>query len=334
MECCAAPGLKRRRLAAHPAFPAVAVVNTLLPIFLIIGLGAALTAGGAMSAEFRRGLNWLSYWIGLPCLLFASVCHVDRLTNRPLRIFGVLLAGTLAAGAVAWVVSRMLRLPRISVGTFIQAAFRGNLALLALPVTIYAFSTPDAAESATSVVPVVALAIAPLMILYNIFAAIVLLASQDGADRPTMRRILRLLALHPLVLAIGAGLLVAWLNVPLPGFLFETIRTVGGIAVPTALLGIGGTLVASEVRDHVRPALAGALIKVVITPLAGVLLARALHFAPVDVKIIGILLAAPTAAVSFVMAQQMRGDAALASSMVVLTTLLSAGSLGVVLAML
>lgn len=312
----------------------MAILNTLAPVFLMIGLGAALTAKGWLSGDFLRGLNRLSYWIGLPCLLFASVCRLPTIDDRPLRIFGVLLAGTLVAGLVAWLATLALRLPRIARGTFVQGAFRGNLALLALPITVYAFSQPDALEPAETVVPVVALAIAPLMILYNVFAAIVLLASQHGAERTSTRAFVRQLLLHPLVLAIVSGLLVALAGVPLPDFLFATIHTIGGLAIPTALFAIGGTLVVSPVHNHLRPALVGAFIKVAVTPVAGVALARALHYPPVDIRIIGILLAAPTAAASFIMASQMKGDAGLASSMVVLTTLLSAGSLALVLATL
>ena len=159
------------------------VVESLLPVFLIIGLGAALAAGGKLRADMLKGFNWLAYWVGLPCLLFASVGQTEDITGRPLRIFGVLLAATLATGGIAWVAARLLGLPRSVIGTFVQGAFRGNLTLLGLPVAIFAFGQ--------AVVPVVALAIAPMMILYNIFAAFVLLASQEGADRTSKRAFAR-----------------------------------------------------------------------------------------------------------------------------------------------
>jgi predicted permease len=273
-----------------------------------------------------RGFNWLAYWVGLPCLLFASVSQTEDITGRPLHLFGVLLVATIASGVVAWIVARLLRLPRAAIGTFVQAAFRGNLTLLALPVAIFAFGP--------AVVPVVALAIAPMMILYNIFAAFVLLASQEGADRTSKRAFVRQLMLNPLVLSILAGLLAGQAGLALPGFLDATIRTLGAVAIPVALLGIGGTLVLSPVRAHAIPAVVGSLIKVAVTPVVGLLLARALGYSGEDVRILGVLLAAPTAAASFLMAAQMKGDAALASSMVVLSTLMSAGSLSIVLLVL
>ncbi len=306
------------------------VLNTLLPVFLIIGLGAVLTASGWLATEFLQGLNRLVYWIALPCLLFVSVGQAQELTVRPLWIFGVSLAATVVAGVTAWIAARLLHLPRAAIGTFVQGAFRGNLSLLALPVSVYAFGT--------AVLPVVALAIAPLMVLYNVFAAAVLLASQDGPDRTTIRAFVRRLALHPLVLAILAGLvadlLAAKTGLQAPAFLITTIHTIGELAIPLALLGIGGTLVLSPVRRHALPATVASLIKVAVTPLVGIALARACGLAVADVRIVGVMLAAPTAAASFVMAAQMKGDAGLASSMVVFTTLLSAASLGLVLAVL
>jgi len=321
----AAPELSFNPPSLHPA-RAVAVVETLLPVFLIIALGAVLTKTRWLDPAFLQGLNRFAYWIALPCLLFESVGRAREITDRPLRLFLVLLAATLTAGLVAWIAARALRLPRAAIGTFVQGAFRGNLALMALPVTIIACGE--------DVVPVVALAIAPLMILYNVFAAAVLLASQDGADRTSKRAFVRQLLLHPLVLAILAGLITAETGLPVPAFLHAAIGTVGNMAVPVALLGIGGTLVLSPVHSHAVPATTAALIKVGVTPLAGLALARSLHFSAEDVRLIGIALASPTAAASFVMAAQMKGDAGLASSTVVVSTLLSVVSFGVVLAVL
>ena len=46
------------------------IINTLLPVFLIIALGALLRKTKFVSAEFVAGLNRLVYWVALPCLLF------------------------------------------------------------------------------------------------------------------------------------------------------------------------------------------------------------------------------------------------------------------------
>jgi malate permease and related proteins len=312
----------------------VAVLDSLLPVFLIVGLGAMLTRFRWLEPALARELNRIAYWIGMPGLLFASVCRIENVSDRPLEIFLVLLAATLAIAALAFGCARWLKMPAASVGTFMQAAFRGNLAFLALPVTVYAFSGADSPESASSVAPVVALAIAPLMIIYNLLAAVVLIVSQHGVRRQTLAPLTRQLLLNPLVLATAAGLGVSTLRMPVPDFLFESIRTVGGLAIPAALLGVGCTMATNRVGTQLRPALVGALLKVVAAPLIGIALARAAGFSPVDMKIVGILLAAPTAAASFIMAQQLKGDAALASSMVVLTTLCSAVSLGMVLSVL
>lgn len=308
------------RLHARP----VVVLDALLPVFLIIALGAVLTKTGWLAPDLLRGLTRLAYWVGLPCLLFESVGQTQEFTNRPLRLFGVLLAATLITGVLAWIVARALRLPRTATGTFVQGAFRGNLAMLALPVVVSAFG----AET----VPDVALAIAPLMIIYNLVAAAALLASQHGNDRTSLQKFTVQLMLNPLVLAILAGLLAAQVGLTLPRFLDHTLHLLGAFAIPIALFGIGGTLVLSPVRTHLRATVAATALKVVFAPLAGIALARMLHFPAEDIQLIGVLLAAPTAAMSFVLAAQMKGDAALASSMVVFSTLASAAALGLVLA--
>ncbi len=46
------------------------VFNTILPVFVIIALGALLRRFGFISADFARGLTRLVYWVALPAFLF------------------------------------------------------------------------------------------------------------------------------------------------------------------------------------------------------------------------------------------------------------------------
>lgn len=307
----------------------MAIIESLLPVFLLIGLGAALTAGGFFSNELLQNLNRVAYWVGMPGLMFASVSEAQLAAGRSMQISLVLILATIAGLLVAWLVARVSRLPAISIGTLMQAGFRGNLAFIGLPLTIYVFSRPDAPASAAEMAPVVALAIAPVMITYNVLGVAVLIASHHRLTPESLTLFVRQVLTNPLVLSIAAGLICARAGWQVPGAINTTIKTIGGLAIPAALFGVGGKLVTAPIRARLGPAISGALLKVGFVPLAGFLIGRLLGLPPVDVGVAVLLCATPTAAAAFIMTTQLRGDAELASSIIALSTIGSAASLAV-----
>lgn len=312
----------------------MAIVASLLPVFLLIGLGAALTTGGFFSREVLQNLNRVAYWVGMPGLMFASVSEAQLAAGRSLNISLVLILATMAGLLAALIVARVLRLPPTSIGTLMQAGFRGNLAFIGLPLTIYVFSHPDAPASVEEMAPVVALAIAPVMITYNVLGVAVLIASHHRLTRESMALFVRQVLTNPLVLSIAAGLVCARAGWHVPGFLNTTIKTIGGLAIPAALFGVGGTLVAAPIRARFGAATSGALLKVGLVPLAGFFMGRLLNLPPLDAAVATMLCATPTAAAAFIMTSQLRGDSELASSIIALSTIGSAASLAVAIALI
>ncbi|MGF1479594.1 MAG: AEC family transporter [Cyanophyceae cyanobacterium] len=311
------------------------VINTLAPVFLIILLGAVLQRTKFLSPQLTRESNRLVYWVGLPCLLFNQTAQAELASDSALRISLVLVAGMVSCIAVAYSLSRLLRLPGPSEGAFVQAAFRGNLAFIGLPVVSYALShapatSTIAALSEEQLQSLAVLSFAPLVPLYNAAAVLVLIAG-NGRAQHSWVSLLRSVVTNPLLIACGLGLSWSLAGLALPLWLSLTCRTVGQMSLPLALLGVGVSLVTTEVRGQVSLAGLAALLKVALAPLVGVLVSRWLGLSPLEQTIALLYLACPTAIASYIMAQQLGGDDALASSTIVLSTLLSAVALATVL---
>src|SRR5690606_4317595 len=51
----------------------VAIIEILAPVFVIIGLGWGLTRTGFLGPQALGDLNRLTYWIGLPAMLFYRI---------------------------------------------------------------------------------------------------------------------------------------------------------------------------------------------------------------------------------------------------------------------
>jgi predicted permease len=115
-------------------------------------------------------------------------------------------------------------------------------------------------------------------------------------------------------------------------YLSRSLGALGRAALPLILISIGSSLVFEPLRGAASPSLVASLIKVVITPMFGFLLAGLFDLSSTERMIAILYLAAPAAGMSYVMAEVMGNDGPLASRIVALSTLLSGISLPIVIA--
>lgn len=305
------------------------VVNSLLPVFLMIGLGKALCRTALFPGETSRNLNRLTYWIALPALLLDRITGAVFDAGQVWRLTGLLVLATLLSALLAWVVSCTLRLPRQARGAFIQGSARANNAFVGLPVILYALSEHGPAVEALATV-----SLAPAIVFYNVFSVSVLLAySEKDGLRPAVaaRLYLKQLITNPLILSCVIGLVLNRAGMQFPVAIQRSLATLGNAALALALLSIGSTLSFKGLGERIGLTSVAASIKVFAQPLIGLGLALLWAVPAVERQILLIYLACPTAVVSFVMADMFGSDRDLAAHIIVLTTLLSALSLLMIL---
>jgi predicted permease len=302
------------------------ILETLAPLALLIALGSALAHIKFLGATFIADLNKLAFWVALPALIFTSAGQEMGGGMHLWRLVAVMIVATLLISLLAWGATFALRMPGHSRGTFVQSAFRGNLAYIGVPVLANCFTgttVPNGSAALTTAVVVMVLTMA----FYNILAVIVLQASQHARQKTSWQQMTRSIATNPLLISGLLGLAVPLLHVHLPMVLDKVLQSLGGAAIPLALLCIGGSLVMAPMRGKSFSIVAAALMKVAVLPILILLLAHLAGLNPEERRIVVVLGACPTAAAAFVMAQQMGGDEALASGSIALSTVLSALSL-------
>jgi malate permease and related proteins len=306
------------------------VVNALVPVFVIIALGAWLQRREFVSAGFFREANRVTYWLGLPALLFsqlvASLRDAAGAEMLLAAMFGATALALMAGYAVAW----LMRVPGTVMGTFVQGAMRGNLAFVGLPIV---FALPDVAVlDGLSLHAAAVIAVAPTMVLYNVTAVIVLVLSQHAPGARMIWPVVRQLAVTPPLLATLAGIGFVLLGWSLPPAVAKTLGALGEMALPLGLLSVGGALASARVGDAWRTPLACALLKGWAGPLLGWVAARACGLGAVETSLVMILTASPTAIVSYTMAVELKGDEKLASATIALSVLTSLTALVAVVA--
>lgn len=305
------------------------ILNSIAPIFLLIALGKILHKSGFLPEVFFKSLNRFVYWFALPAMLISNISSATLELNTIYRIIGLFGLGTLGALGFAWCVSRILRLPAPSTGSFIQGSFRGNGAFVGLPVIIYTLSGLDPlVESLGTVV------LAPVVVTFNVLSVIVLLhySKDKHSTGESASTFLMQLIKNPLLMSCIIGIMLNLLGFRLPLFLDRSFEALGKSGLPLVLMSIGAGLSFEPLKGAASPSLIASLIKVVIAPGLGFLLSGLFDLSITERMVAIFYLGCPAAGMSYVMADVMGNDATLASRIIALSTLLSGITIPIIIA--
>ncbi|MGE5310852.1 MAG: AEC family transporter, partial [Nitrospirota bacterium] len=121
----------------------------------------------------------------------------------------------------------------------------------------------------------------------------------------------------------AAGIIFSIARWPLPTVVDRSLKILSDMALPLALLVIGTSLSFGQFRRHLCPVIAVTLSKLILLPATGLALVHLFGLSKGDSLPALILLASPTATVSYVMAREMAGDPDLATAAISVTTLAS-----------
>ncbi len=308
------------------------VLNTLLPVFLVIALGYVLAQRRFLSENVLTELNRLLFRICLPALIVSKLAAASTIPPGTGSILIVFSLSTLVVIALGLLAARILRLEHRQTGTFVQAVFRGNLAYTGIPLILFALQgrSPDVV---TSTMAQTLFVFAPTMLLYNGAAVILLSREKDTPLAANLSAMLVKVSKNPLIIASVIGVLLFFIPLEMPRFVMNSLELTGQMAAPAALLCVGGSMAYVSMEGRFRSATVASLLKVVAVPCVSALIALGFDMSETSRLVLLILSACPTAVASYIMAKEMNGDEALASGAIILSTVLSMPVLAVILAL-
>lgn len=304
----------------------IETIAIVLPVFLVIGLGTLLNQLKMLDESFLYQTNKLVYVVFLPILLFYKIGKADFTSffNAPLVIGSSLV---IALGFIlSYSYAGWRRYPAPVRGSFSQGSFRGNLAYIGLAICLNAYG-----ENGLTSAGILMGFLVPVL---NLFAILALLLPQQQENQGKIPNWLSQLALNPLIIASFLGIIWSFWKLPIPLILDRSLNITAGLALPLALLAIGGSFSLKRIKGDLKRAGLASFIKLLLLPFFALLFLYPMGVNGNDLGI-GILMAGtPAATATYIMAHQMKGDAELAGSIVMLSTLASACSYTILLLLL
>lgn len=287
-----------------------------LPVFLVIGLGFSLRGTGLMAGSFLSQLNRLVYFVALPLMFFHKIAQADFSASfNPRLLFGVFTIILLIC-CLVYIYTGLRNYPAPVRGAFSQASFRGNLVYVALPIIYNAYG-----ETGFAVAGILIGFMTPLV---NFLSIVVLLLPQQKSNRDMRASFwVHQILLNPLIIASFLGIIWSFFNLPIPLVLDKTLDIISGMAMPLALIVIGASFSFEELSGEVGISFSVTVVKLVLMPaLAGGLLLL-LGVRGIELGVGVLLTGAPAASAAYILAQQLKSDGDLTSSIIMFSTLLS-----------
>ena len=168
---------------------------------------------------------------------------------------------------------------------------------------------------------------------YNVLAVIVLTVPKHQG-KIKFKSIIADIIFNPLILAVIIALPFSFFKIRLPEMFISTGNYFADLALPLALVGIGGSLNMENLKRASTLAFFSSIIKIVILPLILTFTAIFLGYRNDDLGIMFIVFACPTAIASFVMADVMGANSKLAGNIIMITTLGSVFTIAIGILML
>ena len=293
------------------------IVTTIIPIFVIIVLGWLARVYGFIRPEFLQQANRLVFYLAIPAMVFRSISKTSLTGQFDGMVVTLSMLAVCVVFFCAWILGNIAHVHRSQRGTFIQNSFHGNMGYIGLAVSFYYLGREGFVRAS--------ILAGFMMILQNLLAVIALQIfseNNSGARRGGVL-VLKILG-NPIILSALAGILVSMTGIPVPLVLGRCLDILSDLALPLALLIIGASLSFDLVQSRLIPILSAGVMKLILLPGIGYLMYRICDVAVAAYLPGIILLASPTATVTYVMAKEMKGDSELAVATISVSTLLSA----------
>ncbi|WP_299689164.1 AEC family transporter [uncultured Vibrio sp.] len=285
------------------------------PICLMLFLGVIFRRIGLINDNFIEVASKVVFQVTLPAMLFLSIVQSDHdfSSSSTLVLFG--LIANFAFFLFTIFSTKLVIKDSKDHGVIIQGGFRANTAIIGLAYVANIYGNQGVALAAIYV--------ASTTVLYNIQAVIALTPKGQESGAKAIKGIVKSITKNPLIIAIFLAVFFYALSIPIPKIVTDAGQYFANMTLPLALLCAGGSLDISSLQQEKLSTWFASSYKLIISPLLITLAALGLGFEGLDLGLIFLMSAAPTAAASYVMARAMGGNSTLAANIIALTTVVS-----------
>lgn len=285
-------------------------VNAVIPFLIYMAFGYVIKASGLMDEAFMKRLNSLIFQAFYPIMMFYNLYQNAGVHLNMGKLVLVGMLGEIALLALLMLIVPKLEKENTRRGVLIQAIYRSNFVLFAVPLTENIFGASGLAMTSMMVAIVVPF--------YNATAVVILEYFRGG--KLELGKLVRKVLTNPLIFGAIVGGIFLLLKIQMPECIEKPVSQFSALTTPLALFILGGSLQFSSLKKNLPAIIPAVSMKLVIVPAVMLAVSIIAGMQPLERFVMLTMFATPTAAASFPMAQNMGGDGKLAGELVACST--------------
>ena len=293
-------------------------INIILPIFLVAGIGGAYKQIIGFDTSV---LGNLLFYILIPVLVIDGLSATELPQDELVQLFGMVTAITLILMGLSYVVANMLGLSAGARVSFMLCAMLMNAANYGIPVNEFAFGA-EGRELATI-----------FFICTAVMSNSVGIYTASSGNLPPLQAA-RSAIMTPIFGATVLGVLLNFTNVTIPLPLDRAIKTTNAATVPIMLLFLGSQLVQIRIQGSLVPIVVATGLRLVVSPLLAVVGVWLLGFEGTLADVSIVESGTPAAVFVVVLTERYRADTSLATSIILVSTIVSIVTVSIILSVL
>ena len=266
----------------------------------------------------------LTYYIFFPLLLFWKIGGASTALTGGTGLYQAVICAVLTVYVLSTLFIKLYKIPDYKAGTFSQSCYRFN-SYIGVAIVLSVLGEEGIKQFG--------ILIGLIIPIINVLCVSTLIWFSEEQVPPAKRlgQTVKALISNPLILACVSGIIYANIWQGFPPLIDNTLKLSSYVALPLAMLSIGGALTLSTVRDHFKLSLIASLFKLLALPLIGYGFLAAFGVSDIGFKIGLIYFTLPTSPALYILSSQLNSDTNLASASIALSTILSFFSLSIAL---
>ena len=284
------------------------VIQTIIPIFLLILLGASMRHWFGLREDFWPQLDRLIYYVFFPALLFYTLSHfkIDFSEATPMLLVATMYI--FSGIALGYIAKYIFHAPAKVFSATFQSSFRFNSYVgLAIAGGLHGQA-----------------GLAAIGLLMGFMVPVANVASVIMLARHSESHWLKEILLNPLIIATGSGIAFSLTGLSLPAMINTTLGLLSQASLPVGLIAVGAGLRMQGLHNHLGTLWYGVVVKLLELPAIAWMLAKSFGLDGVYFHIAVLMAALPVSTVAYVLAKRMGGDGDTIAAQIMLSTLLSA----------
>lgn len=300
-----------------------AIVEALLPIFVLILLGYVFKRNDFPGADFWRTADRLTYYVLLPSLIVEKLATSVVESTNIYFLSGLLMIVVSATALLILLIRKLLPVNSASFTSVFQGSIRPNTYVaLAAAAAIYG---PQG-------LALTALGLAGVIPLVNILCILTFAYFVPGPTKGIVG-ILQSIISNPLVIACFVGIILNTTGVGLPFVTHDIFKILSSAALPMGLISVGTGLRKIDNVSYFFPIAITSAIKLIAMPVIAFFLFNWVEADHLTLSIAVLISSVPCAVSAYILAGHLNGDQKLMATIITIETVIALFTMPLVLMM-